>query len=63
MAQRGTNIARYLTIAMVQGSADAFVQGSADTGIVPEDGLALRVMSMELVINASLQSVSADINI
>lgn len=61
-ARAGT-IARYLTISMVQGSADAFVQGSVATDIVPEDGLALQVIGMEFVLATALQGVSADFEI
>lgn len=59
MAQRNRNIARYLTIVVTQGSADAFVQGSVATGIVPEDGLGLQVVGMEVVLGPC-ESVSAD---
>jgi len=48
---------------MVQGGADAFVQGSVDTGIIPEQGLGLQVLSMELVMPTAMQGVSADFQI
>jgi hypothetical protein len=60
MATRSRNIARYLTITMTQGSADAFVQGTVDTGIIPEQGLGLQVVAMELIFASALQGVSAD---
>lgn len=64
MAQaRAGTIARYLTITCTQGSADAFVQGSVDTGIIPEQGLGLRVISIEFAIATAMAAVSADFEI
>ena len=63
MAQRGSNILRFLTITMTQGSADAFIEGSADTGIVPEDGVALEIVRAEIAFSTVLEAVSADFDI
>lgn len=63
MAQRGRNVARYLTIAMTQGSADSFIQGSVNTGINPEDGLGLQVVGAEFIIGSSQAAISADSSI
>lgn len=58
MAQ-GRNVARYFSATATQGSADAFVQASIDTGIIPADGVGLRVVTME-VVHGTLSAVSAD---
>jgi len=63
MAQRSLDIARYLTISMTQGSADAFVQGTVDTGIIPEEGRGLKVVKAEFFLSTPLQAVSADFDI
>jgi hypothetical protein len=55
------NIARWLDIRLVQGGADAFVQGSAATDIVPEDGLILQIESIDVLIVSTLASVAADL--
>lgn len=62
MAQRGRLIARYLTLTAVQGGADAFVQASVSTGIIPENGVGFKVIGMEIAFSA-LQAVSADFDI
>lgn len=54
-------IARYLNITTTQGSADAFVQGSVDTGIIPADGMCKKVTAIELLFTPNfLLSISAD---
>lgn len=40
-------VQRYLDISMTQGGADTFVQGSVDTDILPENGLAFLVKAIE----------------
>ena len=55
-----SNVVRYLTVVLSQGSADAFDEGSVDTGIVPEDGFGLQVKSIDFWISNSLAAVSAD---
>jgi len=62
MAQ-ALNIQRWLDISLVQGGADAFVQGSVATDIVPEDGLILRITDIWMEIVTSLTGLGADSSI
>lgn len=55
-----TIISRYLQIALTQGGADTFVQGSVDTGILPENGLAYKVNEIEISFSSSFAGLSAD---
>lgn len=54
------NIANWFTIGLVQGSADAFVQNSIATDIVPENGVILRVTQIHFVIESNLSAIAAD---
>jgi hypothetical protein len=59
MAQ-ALNIARWLNISVTEGSADAFVEGSASTDIVPEDGLILRVTAIWVNFVTGWSALAAD---
>lgn len=59
MAQ-ALNIQRWLDIQCVQGGADAFVQGTVATDIVPEDGLILKVTAVWFEIVTSMAGLAAD---
>lgn len=56
-------IARWLGLTATQGSADAFVEASVATDIVPEDGLILKVNKLEFQITNSLAALAADFHI
>jgi hypothetical protein len=60
MAQK---IARFKTISLLQGGADAFVEGELDTGIIPENGEAWLINRIEMQFPAILSGISADSNI
>ena len=42
-------VSRYLRMNLLQGGADAFVQGSVATELVPADGLAILITQVEFV--------------
>lgn len=56
-------IGRYLTITATMGGADAFVQGSVATDIVPEDGLILKVTGIEFAITNNQSTLGFDYQI
>jgi len=51
-------IARYLTAQCVQGSADAFIQDSITTGLIPADGFAFKITKMLVDWSAGMASVN-----
>lgn len=52
---------RFKSIHLTQGGVDAFVEGSISTGIVPEDGLALLILGVEVKLYAgSISALAAD---
>jgi hypothetical protein len=55
-------ILKYLEFTATQGGADAFVQASIDTNLVPADGYAFSIVQMDFSFSASsaLQNISAD---
>lgn len=59
MAQ-GKNLVRYIGGRALQGAADAFVQATIPTGIVPEDGLGLEVVAFEFAFTGSFEALGAD---
>lgn len=54
------NVARYLTVTATQGGADTFNQGSVATGIVPENGVGFRVLSIDVAFISVFITLSAD---
>lgn len=58
-------IAQYRDIVLTQGSADAFVQATENTGITPSLKTAWQILGVEFMFSpsVSLESVSADFNI
>jgi len=52
-------IARYLTSQCVQGSADAFIQDSITTGLVPADGFAFKITKMLVDWSVGMSNVNA----
>lgn len=63
MAQARSNVVRFLTITMTQGGADAFVQGTVDTGILASEGRGLQVVGMDFSLLESQGPLSADADI
>lgn len=54
---------RWHDIAVTQGSADAFVQGSVATDIVPEDGVIQQVRQIVVAVSTALSGAQADLEI
>lgn len=54
------NIQRFHTITTVQSGADAFVQASLATDIVPEDGLIQRITSIHMQFRGNFSALAAD---
>mgnify|MGYP003376834333 CR=1 FL=1 len=51
----------YETVSLLQGGADAFVQGTISTGIVPADGLVWQLRLIEMsFFQSNLSALSAD---
>lgn len=59
MAQ-ALNIARWFNLTLTQSGADAFVQASVATDIVPEDGVILKVVGIDVQIANNLAALAAD---
>ena len=54
---------QFKTISMLQGGADAFVQGQLSTLINPSDGVGWMVKKIEMAFSTALAAVSADFNV
>ena len=50
------NIARHFDITLVQGAADAFVEGAIVTGLIPADGLAIKLTRAEIFLPLTAQT-------
>lgn len=56
----GEKIQRYISLNATQPGADTFVQASASTNIVPEDGLVYKVLGIDVQLSAAIQGIATD---